>query len=450
MLTPRPHPRTITIALAIRVPHACDAKRRCKTWYPAAALVLAACSGLTDVRAPDIVQPSDLANAAGAEARRAGTLSAFAMAYAGPIPSQVAMSGLVADEFATATQQREQPARIADSRVLPEPGGEYPYDDVQRTRVAARDAIAALRRYAPQTSSRIAELFAIAGYTEVFLGENMCSGIPLGEVVDSRPVFGQPLTTPGLFERAVVDFDSALTYAADSARIANLARVGRGRALVNLARFREAAMTIATVPTFYLYTTEHGTSTQNNGVFDAMNMSLTISVANREGVNGLDFRSAADPRVPTRLVGRGADGRTDVYAFTRYTSLASPVPLATGVEARLIEAEAALRDGDSRAALNILNALRATTRGLLPLADAGTDPARINQLFRERAFWLFATGHRQGDLRRLVRQYERPAESVFPTGPFGEGFTYGTDVNFAPSASQRSSPLYSGCQNRMP
>jgi len=54
-----------------------------------------------------------------------------------------------------------------------------------------------------------------------------------------------------------------------------------------------------------------------------------------------------------------------------------------------------------------LNALRAdvnnnaaSPRGA---PDPGTQVGREDLLFRERAFWLFATGHRLGDLRRLAR-----------------------------------------------
>jgi len=44
---------------------------------------------------------------------------------------------------------------------------------------------------------------------------------------------------------------------------------------------------------------------------------------------------------------------------------------------------------------------------LAALTDPGTAEARVDLLFRERAFWFFLTGHRQGDLRRLIRQYGR-------------------------------------------
>ena len=40
----------------------------------------------------------------------------------------------------------------------------------------------------------------------------------------------------------------------------------------------------------------------------------------------------------------------------------------------------------------------------LPTLDPGDAVGRENLLFRERAFWLFLTGHRMGDLRRLISQ----------------------------------------------
>ena len=127
-----------------------------------------------------------------------------------------------------------------------------------------------------------------------------------------------------------------------------------------------------------------------------------------------------------------------------------PVVLASGVEARLIEAEGALRAGDASTALQILNALRATLPGLAPLTLQGSDAGRVDQLFRERAFWLFATGHRLGDLQRLVRQYARPQGTVFPVGPYKNGQTYGGDTDFPPDVTQLNNPAYTGCSSRGP
>jgi hypothetical protein len=413
------------------------------------AIVTDACSRLTDVSAPDIVQPSGLANAIGAEALRAGALNSFAIAFAGggSAFSHVTVSGTMADEYGTASLI--VPSLLeADQRVVVDPSSAYPYAAVQRARQAANAAGTALLQSVPSPRPRAAEMLALEGFTELFLAESMCSGVPLGEIVDGRPEFGVPLTSSQLFERALTTLDSAQILAADSARILNLARVGRGRALIGLGRFADAQAAVGAVPTNYVYATEHAAAVQPNGIFEAANSLGYLTVSDREGRNGLDFVSASDPRVRTQLAGKGADGSTNLYVFTRYTSLASPVTLASGVEARLIEAEAALQADNPTRALEILNALRTTVSGLGPLPPAPTQPERVDQLFRERAFWLFATGHRHGDLRRLVRQYRRSTESVFPTGAYRDGRSYGAEVTFAPDATQRFSPNYRGCLDR--
>jgi hypothetical protein len=70
---------------------------------------------------------------------------------------------------------------------------------------------------------------------------------------------------------------------------------------------------------------------------------------------------------------------------------------------------------------------------------------RVAVMFRERAFWLFGTGHRHGDLRRLVRQYGLPVNSVFPTGPYQGGpAAYGSAVVY-PVAGDQYNPNYHGC-----
>jgi len=66
--------------------------------------------------------------------------------------------------------------------------------------------------------------------------------------------------------------------------------------------------------------------------------------------------------------------------------------------------------------------------------------------FRERAFWLFATGHRLGDLRRLVQQYGRSSENVFPTGAYWRGGVYGTGTSLPlPNDESTASPGVTGC-----
>ena len=127
------------------------------------------------------------------------------------------------------------------------------------------------------------------------------------------------------------------------------------------------------------------------------------------------------------------------------------MPLLRGVDARMIEAEAQLKANNFPGALAILNAARTTVTGLTPLTDPGTEAARVSLVFRERAFWQFGRGYRVGDMRRLVRQYGRPANTVFPTGEWHKGGGYGSDVNVpVPQAEQNNPnvPASATCLNR--
>jgi hypothetical protein len=119
------------------------------------------------------------------------------------------------------------------------------------------------------------------------------------------------------------------------------------------------------------------------------------------------------------------------------------VPVADGLEARLIEAEGLLQANDLQGMTDTLNYLRATFAPSLPaLTLPGSTAAAQDLLFSERAFWMFATGHRLGDMRRLVRQYGRPADTVFPTGTYIKGGSYGADVNIPVPTEESSNPNF--------
>jgi hypothetical protein len=412
-----------------------------------------ACSSLTDVETPDVVQPEQLENPAGAEALTNGALSSIYIPYM----LWVYNTGVFTDEFMFPTAFTA--LADLDFRTQAQTFTEYGPIGVHQARTQAQRAIEVRRRVAPTPTSKIGQLFAVKGIAELMLGETSCNGTPLTEVVDLQPVYGGPITSDSMLRRAVADFDSALVYAADSARVANYVKIFRGRALVDLGRFADAAAAVAGVPTTYAFNAEATTAVANqqNIIWERNNLK-TITVSDREGRNGLDFVSANDPRVPTQSQGLGADLVTPSYMLTKYDGMSSPVPMATGIEARLIEAEAALQANHDDTSptgsgwLGILNSLRATaiSPALPPLADPGSFDARVDLLFRERAFWMFATGHRMGDLRRLMRQYGRAESSTWPTGPYKAGVNYGTDVVFILTLSEQSNPAGRTCLDRNP
>ena len=82
----------------------------------------------------------------------------------------------------------------------------------------------------------------------------------------------------------------------------------------------------------------------------------------------------------------------------------------------------------------------------------GTTAAQVDLLFKERAYSLWLTAHRLGDMRRLIRQYGRNSETVFPTGTFfhagSASGNYGTDVNIILPNQEKNNPNFTGCIDR--
>jgi hypothetical protein len=145
---------------------------------------------------------------------------------------------------------------------------------------------------------------------------------------------------------AVSTADAALALAGADAQVKSLAAVTKARAQLDLGQHAAAAATVAAVPTSFVYYVKHGTATerQKSITFTYGYNSHAFLVSNKEGINGLDFATAKDPRLP--VDGSGApsdfDFVTPMYFFAKYNSQDHAVVVSSGVEARLIEAEAAL------------------------------------------------------------------------------------------------------------
>jgi len=341
-----------------------------------------------------------------------------------------------------------------------------------------------LGAYAPDSSAALTgHLFALEGYADVFLADIFCSGIPLSTVdFNGDYTLAPGSSTAEVYTQAIALFDSALTLMSDSARFPPLAAIGRGRALLGLGRYAGAATAVAAVPDGYRYQVVLPVNSSSSSILQGLvhfsasyvNQPATPSVGDHEGLNGLDYRSSGDPRTPA-----AAQPGTDPFGHTMYFPTKYPttgdmtLTLADAVEALLIEAEAALQAGTGDW-LTKLNTLRTDgsfdtqpnagnpavtdtlwhagsggAAGLRPLEDPGTATSRVDLLFRERGFWLYLTGRRQGDLRRLVREYQRAPSAVYPKGVYQGGLgSYGDEMVVpVPLAEQERNDQYTGCRD---
>jgi hypothetical protein len=428
-----------------------------------AAGILAACitESLTRVETPDVVTGGAIAGKDGLPTLLAGAVGEFQVAFggSGSTEGQAALSGLFTDELAnvsTYSQHREIDARAIpiDNSIM-----RSTFLSLQRARNRAEVTAAAYAELDP-TAPGLAQALNLAGFSYVLFGENYCSGMTFSSTnADGSFTFGNPLGTDSVFGLALAQFDrasAAASAAAGSGSAAatqlTLAKLGRARALLSLGRYAEAKTAVDGIDAGFTYLVEHSanSSRQANGVYTYTLSQRRFTVPDGEGTNGIEWRSAADPRAPwSPGAGASQDNSPVWYAQQKYLGRADGIVLASGIEAELIRAEAELAAGEGSWIIR-LNALRAAA-GLDPLAEPAAADDKVRLLFRERAAWLWLTGHRLGDLRRLVRNYHFAAESVYPVG-VADGRTgpYGADLSFPMSADEQNNPNYVQCDTRVP
>jgi hypothetical protein len=431
-------------------------------------LLLVGACGLLDTESPNTVEPGELDSPAGAEARRVGAIADFAFAKDGDgdldlgrTDGQVLLSGLMTDEFVLSTTPPTE-QEVDQRRVFENNSTVFDmYWYLHRARAAAENAAEALRQLSPKPdiTSEIGEVLSLAGFSYVYFGEDFCSGVPFSRLDGDTIAYGEPQTTQEIFNTAVARFDQALAEPGvvneleneETLDITYLASVGKARALLNLGDFAGAAAAVSAVPTEFAYFSEHGDAPLRiQNAIHNYSTGFLWSLSDGEGGVGLPYRSAEDPRIPFEdPEDVGLDGSTEQFILLKYDQPGTNVPVADGIEARLIQAEAALQDQNLAGMTSLLNDLR-SLQGLDPLANPGSFDEGVDLLFSERAFWLFATGHRLGDLRRLIRQYGREQTEVFPSGAYHKpaSGSYGPDVNLPLPLEVNNNPNSTGCLDR--
>lgn len=451
--------------------HSTTSMRRIVRFSSAVAIVLVApaCSqDLLSVQTPNVISEGVIGSSLGVTTLRNGAIQDFIVAFSGTLDAYAVASGNLGDEIQTTDNFADRfntDARNSNELL----GGALntTYNNLQLARSNLTGAIEKWTAIKPTTTAfkdSLSEMFAIRGFTETAFAEGYCSGVPFSKVLASGDFeYGDPLTNAQILTRASATLDTALSNAT-GATYRSLASIGKARVLLNQGQFAQAAAAVSAVPTAFKYTLFHSIATarQTNGIWSAMyNAGTRYTIGTSEGTNGIDYLvTPVDPRVPwVPTTNVGFDGTsTNLPRQQKYTSQSAPFVLADGIEARLIEAEARLQgatQADRDAMFAQLNTLRATglTTAIAALPAAPTtQAAAVDMLFKERAYWLYLTGHRLGDMRRLIRQYSRAATTVFPVGNvrYRPGLTYGNDVNLVIPFAERNNPKFNGCIDRNP
>lgn len=452
----------------------------------AATLLVAACKDysqdLLNPENPGLVGSDAVGSPAGAAALRVGAIGRVKLAV--NCTSYECLwqeAGIMTDEFKNSDFQNtrqdiDQRSMTTDNPTVGANGG--PYVAVTQSRGFIFSAIDAMKKYLPTNNADIAELYSSLAYTELAMAEAFCNGIPLGSTINGNVVVGTPLTNAQVYTIALAHTDTALALLtatdAGTVFIKNMTLILRARILVNQGQYAAAATAVNGIPTSYQYvwTSDPANNSDDNGIWGNISNTARMSVADSFDIvngapntirNALPFASANDPRVPVKTGQNNTpkivaeDGSTPMF-IQQIWGRDDPLPLASGIDARLYEAEAALQAGDYAGMMNILNTLRAAApkigvyqvpaMGPLTNATPTTKDAAATILFRERGFWTFGRGIRLGDLRRLIRQYGRTEDNVFPKGVYFKGGVYGVDVNMPVPDAERVNPNFTGCIDR--
>jgi hypothetical protein len=315
---------------------------------------------------------------------------------------------------------------------------------------AAGEAWVRLQEVLPDPNSNplSSRLFMLMGHAHRVLGENFCD-----LVYDVGPSQARSVA----FDSAIVAFNMAITIGtaagSDADDYVMSARAGIAQAMVGLAvhgggSWAAAATQAALVPTDFMDVAIYHPQANSNQIWIETHNRAEVGVwgtrAQRLGDPDL---TDPDPRTPYTICGtwddpdpvspspdagvtstgctsgsgahQGADGLTAHYRQDKYPLRGSDIPRASGVEMRMIEAEAALLDGDMNKFIEKINVARASygrnaadTGDVLPALTAPATAGSLDWpyddtlgdgwsiLDEERYATLWLTGKRWYDLDR--------------------------------------------------
>lgn len=446
----------------------------------AAALILsllAACSTdkLLSVERVGTILPSTVSSSAGADALRFGgvlSLNAFQNT-----------PWLFTDQFTDIWNCSNSSIGNCtfDQRTVPNTDGNASsiWNTMHAARARTTEAIAALKKYKPTPAWGIGQMYWVRGMAEMYLAEYFCNGIPLSSSAGGTIVYGKPMNTQDVLSVAAADLDTALTFLTDAADTAAVslnyaARTTKGRVLIDQGQFAAAAAIVASVPTSFVYQEQFTLATGDNPIWSSNittgGQALTVvgDTVGRQSAdkttiyrigNAIPFASAKDPRVPvvgttlgTSPAGLANDRATNAVNQQLWSGRSDALPIVSGIDARLVEAEALLQANDLAGLTTKLNALRAApprlsasvqpaAGSLPPLAQPTTKDAATTLYFTEKAFWQFGRGQRFGDLRREIRQYGRTQDKLYSVGTYFRTTTpYGTQVVLEIPSGESNNP----------
>jgi hypothetical protein len=362
-----------------------------RTTAGAALVLAAACSdSFVQVTNPDVIDAATVDPTSGAAALAFSAQQNFTTAY-----------GLLASYSGWFTEE----ANVSDTfptrnefgfRLITDLNGSLNGDVWAPISLATASAktVLDLELPTPTTNINYARAATFRGFAILMIGTDFCSG-----AMSSGP----ELTTAQLLDSAIVYFTKGVDIGkanatADGIALANASLVGRARAKLQKGDKAGAAADAAQVPAGFNFDLRMTDDLANRARLSNRIYQFTFD---RSSISVAPFYRVNDPRVPykgpgvTKLTGQDAVPG-GFYEQTKFAGYATPMRLASKLEADYIAAEA----GDAAAQLVLVNARRASA-GLAAYAGATDAASVLAELMTQKAFDFYLEGKRLADFRRV-------------------------------------------------
>lgn len=247
----------------------------------------------------------------------------------------------------------------------------------------------------PTTNINLARAATFRGFAILTIGTDFCTG-----ALSSGP----ELTTAQLLDSAIVYFSKGVDIGkangtADGVALSNASLVGRARAKLQKGDKAGAAADAAAVPAGFNFDMRMTDDLANRTRLSNRLYQFTFD---RSSISVAPFYRVSDPRVTYIAPGQpGALNGQDAvpggfYRQTKFNGYATPLRLASKLEADYIAAEA----GTTAAQLALIAARR--TAANQPAYAGGTDAASVlKELMVQKAFDFYLEGKRLADFRRI-------------------------------------------------
>lgn len=401
----------------------------------AAAVIVGACD--IDVADPDVVQEEELSGPAAVPTAINGLIGDLANAtehyalYTGMFTDEMILAGT----FPTRVQ-------VDERRVLPSNA---------TTTGEVNEGVQTARRQAESLVSNFEGSLGEEGFDDAQLRRGIAFGqyvealmeLQLGELYCQIPIEpgGSAIPSAEIVQTALSEFQEA-EAAAEEAGLgewADAARLGQARANLYLGNFDQAASVASGVDRSHRLEVEFDTNSpaQFNKYFDLTFGSQNQVIRWTVGDGGQSERGNEKFAEYDEFVDLGIiQPESDLEAFNSsiavhlqliYDEPADNILISNGLHARLIEAEAAIRNGNTGAAEDMINDVRedwderwAAHRfsGVSELSDvtlSGDMRQDLRTLMGEYARETWLTGTRQENLRRLVEEFGAGSDmDLFP------------------------------------